>query len=308
MGSSITVRVLDKTTGERLHSPDVRLYRRGVPGETFAEPNGDGSFSFAGLDEGEYSLGIYDANYPSLYENVTLAHGDSKVLELGLTPGGFLTGQILDEEGHPPQRCHFTLLKAGERRGKSGYINDSGDRVVAEDGQFRSPALYPAKYFLRIAGILRKPTVTDPSKPSPSVIERCFDFVYPNAYHLSGATGFDITSGEESGPLQVRIPRPVRYTVRGRIIGNLPEKHERISVMFARDIGAIEPVGGTGGHALHEDGTFEDTVLPGRYIVEVCEFAQPEPNGRTHGLRKFGNITIDVTDADLDGIEIPISW
>ena len=39
MGRSVTVHVLDQTTGEHLTPPDVMLYRIGVPGETRAESN-----------------------------------------------------------------------------------------------------------------------------------------------------------------------------------------------------------------------------------------------------------------------------
>jgi hypothetical protein len=51
-----------------------------------------------------------------------------------LTPGGFLSGQVLDEEGQPPERCWFTLLGSGARGGKSGYRDDPGDHRASEDG------------------------------------------------------------------------------------------------------------------------------------------------------------------------------
>ena len=307
MSRSVTVHVLDQTTGERLTPPDVMLYRIGVLGEIRAESNEDGSFSFTDLSHGEYSLAVYDPHYAPLYEHFALMPEDSKVLELHLTPGGFLSGQVLDEDGQPPKRCWFTLLRSGTRGGKSGYIDDSGDHQVSEDGKFCSPPLCPARYFLRMAGFLRKPAVVDPSEEPPSILKRYFDFLYPNAYDLADAMGFDIAAGEVISGLQVRIPRPVRHTVRGKVIGDLPEQRAHISVMFAREIGTIDPVGGASGPTVQADGTFEYAALPGRYSIEVCEFLPPEPDDRTRMLRRFGKATINVAEADLDGVEIQIS-
>jgi hypothetical protein len=307
MGRSVTVHVLDQTTGERLTPPDVMLYRIGVPGENRAESNKDGSFSFTDLSQGEYSLAVYDPRYAPLYEHFALMPEDSKVLELHLTPGGFLSGQVLDEEGRTPERCWFTLLRSGARQGKSGYIDDSGDHQVSKDGKFCSPPLRPARYFLRLAGLLRRPAVVDPSEEPPSIEKRYFDFLYPNAHDLADAIGFDIAIGEVISGLEVRIPRPIPHTVRGKVIGDLPEQHARISVMFAREIGTIDPVGGASGSTVQADGTFECAALPGRYSIEVCEFSPPEPDGRTRMLRRFGKAKINVPEADLNGVEVQIS-
>jgi hypothetical protein len=306
MGRSVTIHVLDQTTGARLTPPEVMLYRIGVPGESRAEANEDGSFSFTDLSQGEYSLAVHAPHYAPLYEHFALMAEDSKVLEFHLTPGGFLSGQVLDEEAQPPERCWFTLLRSGARRGKSGYIDDSGDHQVSKDGQFCSPPLHPARYFLRVAGLLRKPAVADPSEEPPSIEKRYFDFLYPDAHDLADAIGFDIAVGEVISGLQVRVPRPVPHTVHGKLIGDLPEQRARISVMFAREIGMIDPVGGASGSPVQVDGTFECVALPGRYSIEVCEFSPPEPDGRTRMLRRFGKATINVPEADLDGVEIQI--
>ena len=58
---------------------------------------------------------------------------------------------------------------------------------------------------------------------------------------------------------------------------------------------------------MQADGTFEYSALPGHYSVELCEFSSPEIHGRTRLLRRMGKTTINVTEADLDGIEIQIS-
>ena len=158
MNQSVNGCVVDETTGEPLTSPDVRLYRIGVAGETCTVLNEHGCFSFSDLLEGEYSLAFYDQNFVPRYERLTLAQGRiMPSLRIALRPGGLLSGRILDDKQQPPERCWFTLNQAGERRGEPGYISDSGDHKVSDDGTFCSPPLSPARYFLRFAGILRKP-------------------------------------------------------------------------------------------------------------------------------------------------------
>jgi len=132
-----------------------------------------------------------------------------------------------------------------------------------------------------MAGLLSKSALVDRPEESRSIEKRYFDFLYPNAHDLGDAIWFDIATGEAISGLHVHIPRPSLHTIRGRVIGALPEQHG--------------------------DGTFEHVALPGRYSIEVCEFSPPEPDGRTRMLRRFGKATINVAEADLDGVEIQIS-
>ncbi len=149
------------------------------------------------MPEGEYSLAFYDRNYVPRYERLTLAQSQTlNSLHIALRPGGFLSGKMLDEEQRPPERFRFSLIRVGERRCESGYICDSGDHEVFDDGSFCSPPLRPARYFLRFAGILQKPADAVPTEPRQfGAQQRIFDFMHPDAQDISGATGFDVQLG-----------------------------------------------------------------------------------------------------------------
>jgi hypothetical protein len=308
MNQSVSGCVVDETTGEPLTSPDVRLYRIGVPGTNITVLDEHGCFSFADLSAGDYTLTFYDSEYVPRYERLTLVGGEPlDALQISLKPGAFLSGRILDEKHMPPWRCWFTLIRAGERGGKSGYISDSGDHRVTDDGTFRSPPLGPDRYFLRFAGILREPAAVDPSEPRPLVLQkRVFDFLYPDAQDLSDATGFDVQAGQTISSLQIQIPCPVWYAVRGKVTGDLPTERTRINVVFSRTMGTIDGVGGGAGALVEKDGTFESQVQSGVYSLDVCEFSPPEPDGRTRMLRKLATANIRVTTGDLYGVEIQI--
>ena len=215
MNQSVNGCVVDETTGEPLTSPDVRLYRIGVAGETCTVLNEHGCFSFSDLPEGEYSLAFYDQKFVPRYERLTLAQGRiMPSLRIALRPGGLLSGRILDDKQQPPERCWFTLIRAGERRGEPGYISDSGDHKVSHDGTFCSPPSL-LRYFLRFAGILRKPADGFPNEPRHLAMQqRIFDFLYPDAQDVSDATGFDVELGQTVSGSDYRFPLQSVYRSR----------------------------------------------------------------------------------------------
>ena len=199
----------------------------------------------------------------------------------------------------------FTLLRAGEREGRSGYVNDSGDHRVSEDGTFCSPPLLPTKYLLRFAGILCKPIVEDPSNPPHLLMQRhLFDFLYSNAHDVAGATGFDVQAGQKISGLQMRIPRPVWHTVRGKVMGDLPRERERenICAMFTRDIGTIDGGEGASEASVQPDGIYGAVGLLFRRGLRVHATRAHRPHVRA--LRRFGTATITVADDDLSSVEI----
>jgi hypothetical protein len=53
--------------------------------------------------------------------------------------------------------------------------------------------------------------------------QRIFDFLYPNAKEVEEAYPFNLGTGQTLAVLEIRIPRPVWRTVRGKVTGVLPE-------------------------------------------------------------------------------------
>jgi hypothetical protein len=308
MDGSISGCLKDAVTDETLLSPRLSLTRHGVLGESFAQVDERGQFIFRALPAGSYCMGAHDNHYAPLYHRLTLEQDQSvENLEISLTPGAFLKGRILDEDGYPPHRCHFTLIRAGNRGERLGYISDSGDHEIAQDGLFASPPLHPGRYFLRFAGILRKPSESDPSQPVHGVMqERIFDFLCPNALEIEEAHPFDLQTGQTMTGLEIRIPRPIWRTVRGKVTGALPEGLANVYVHFVRDVGMLDDFGG-GGPPVKADGTFEGQAQPGRYRLSVWEMAPPQPNGHTRGTQQFESVEVTVGDRNLDGLEIHVS-
>jgi hypothetical protein len=175
---------------------------------------------FEDYPPGKYSFGVHDDRYARLCRNLVLEEGESvENFEFRLTPGAFIKGQVLDEDANPPLRCHFSLIRAGDRNGRSGYISDSGVHKVEEDGRFSSPPLHPGRYFLRFAGLLKQPSDPAPQSTHSAMQQRIFDFLYPNTQDVRDAAPFDVQTGEIMTGLELRIPRPIWWKVRGRLTG-----------------------------------------------------------------------------------------
>lgn len=308
MDNSVIVRLTDLSTGATVVSADVRVHPVGTPGERCALNRQDGEYWFNDLPEGDYSLAVHSPHHVAFYERFTQSSEVRNVMAVQLSPAGFLSGRILDERGEAPERCWFTLIREGERGGRSGYVSDSGDHEVADDGGFCSPPLRSSRYFLRFAGLLRKPASTGAADQPDSPLDRYFDFLYPNADVLAGAEGFDVGAGETRSGLQLQIPRITTYTIRGKVIGDLPGDRAKTSVMFRRDFGTIvDEVGGGSGVPVQPDGSFEDKKHPGIYTAEIMEFSAPNQDGRVHLVRQLGKVKLDLTQGDLDDVEIYVS-
>lgn len=308
MDCAITGRVIENATGAALTTARLALHRIGVVGETSTVLDEDGRFSFSSLCAGEYSLSAYSDDFVYWHQSLTLGEGQNvDNLQVALIRGGRILGQLLDEDGRPPQQGLLTLLRQGERNGRSGLINISGDHQAGKNGRFQSPPLSSGLYFLRFAGILQKPANTAMSAKDHGLTpDRVFDFLYPDAHEVSGALGVAVED-EQTMDIQVRIPRPIRYRVRGRVQGALPEDRKYISIQFRRELGTLDPIGWAGGAVIQPDGRFEGLEQPGRYRAEICQFAPPESSGRTHLLQSFGSATFTVGFGDLSGVEIQVN-
>ena len=308
MKGTIAGQVIEKASGNPLNTSRLALHRIGIVGETATAVDEDGRFSFSSLDAGEYSLSAYDDNLVYWHQRLSVEDGQSiKDLQVALSRGGRIAGRLLDELGRPPRQGLLTLLCQGERHGRFGLINVSGDHKAAVDGRFQTPPLASGTYLLRFAGILQPlPNLETHSQKQGLTPDRIFDFLYPNAHDVTGAANVTVEEVQTIPDLEVRILRPTRYRVEGRVVGILPSERDHISIQFRRDFGTLDPVGWAGGARIQSDGRFEGLEQPGRYTAEVCQFCPPEPNGRTYLIQSFGSTTFTVGSEDLFGVEIRV--
>lgn len=102
------------------------------------------------------------------------------------------------------------------------------------------------------------------------------------------------------------IPRPIWRTVKGKVIGALPENWVNICVMFTRDLGMIDDLG-CGGPRIQADGTFETYAQPGCHRLAVWEMTPTPQPGHTRMTRELAFGEVKVRTRDVDGFEIQLS-
>jgi hypothetical protein len=156
-------------------------------------------------------------------------------------PNAFLSDKLVDEDGHAPRTACFTVVTEGDLHGRRGFVRIGSDYEVNADGSFTSPLLYSGRYFLRFFGLLHRASSPSTSKDDPQ--HRVFDFIYPNAVNVSEALPFDLQADAKTNSV-FEIPKPVWFRVNGRVTGNLPSQHQRGGILFQRDMGILDGVGG----------------------------------------------------------------
>ena len=217
-------------------------------------------------------------------------------------PDAFLSGKLVDGDGRPPRTACFTVVTEGNFHGQRGFIKVQGDHMFHPDGTFASPPLSPGKYFLRFFGLLQGEPESGGDKADMQ--RRVFDFIYPNAVSVSEAAPFDLRAGETMNSV-FDVPDPTWFSVAGRVKGSLPiADRSHISIMFQRNMGILEGVGGSG-FRVETDGSFEGMLLRGSYVASLHEMTDPESDGYMRSLRQFGS-TEWVIEGDTLNLEIPI--
>ena len=78
---SISGRVTDVSTGNPLNAAIVTL----IPGANTIQTGIDGTFSFSGLEEGQYTVSVQKDGYQANRKNVTVVSGETTEIVVTLT-------------------------------------------------------------------------------------------------------------------------------------------------------------------------------------------------------------------------------
>ena len=218
-----------------------------------------------------------------------------------IVPDAFLAGKLVDENGLSPLTACYTIVTEGTLHGQSGFVKIRGDHQLAQDGTFLSPPLPPGKYFLRFFGMLNLPSSAPKEESSSAKQSRVFDFFYPSAEAISGASPFELRAGE-SVNLVIRVAKPTWFNISGRVVGNLPVERDQMVVMFQRNMGILEGVGGVG-FSIDAIGSFAGMLLGGSYSASIHQMTPPEPSGYTRSIQQFGSAVVNI-DADVQDLNL----
>jgi hypothetical protein len=74
-------------------------------------------------------------------------------------------------------------------------------------------------------------------------------------------------------------------------------------VIFQRDMGILEGVGGVG-FPIEVNGAFAAILLGGSYSASIHQMTRPGPNGYTRSIRPFGSAVVNINE-DVQDLELP---
>jgi protocatechuate 3,4-dioxygenase beta subunit len=145
--SSLAGKVVEDKTGKPV--PRAKLLLKGNSFARLVRTAPDGTYALKGVPPETYRLAVDEARHvPWVQPALALAPGESKKLDIALTPGASLAGKVVDENGTPVAAARGTLTRGGEN-GIAGLrrMLRAGAEITAfrtrPDGTFTASRLAP---------------------------------------------------------------------------------------------------------------------------------------------------------------------
>jgi hypothetical protein len=233
------------TTGEPLRKVSLSLRPNGRGGGNYSTTSAtDGSFRFASVDQGNYSLTGERTGY--VRETLSSPGGQTKVIEvvsekntsgieLKLTPQSVIAGHVFDEDGDPMQSVNVEVWRYTYPRGKR-QLTQAQNGSTNDLGEFRIPNLPPGRYFVSatarrsepLQGIFnagrggRNGRGQQAGGGRAGVVEAFEDYVttyYPNLTDATGASALDLVAGSEMRGIDIRLRKTRFHRVTGSVTG-----------------------------------------------------------------------------------------
>jgi len=220
----------------------------GVP-PTVTDANGH--FALRNLAPGTYFLVAQHPEFPLVTTGLAASHPltvtlmadeQQRGLVISLTPGGSITGRILNEEGKPAAGCHAQALQyAPGQTGSALY----GAHSATSDGrgEYRIPGLAKGHYYVAVQCADVMPAV-HPSAPAAALptTQRGSDGeapkqkyameFYPDSPDFASAARLMIEAGASVSGIDFHLRPTSTVTIRGRLTGDPEALRRNLHVML----------------------------------------------------------------------------
>ncbi|MDX2268962.1 MAG: carboxypeptidase-like regulatory domain-containing protein [Bryobacter sp.] len=295
--SQISGRVVNSVTGEGVGKALVRLTGRGIARSVMTAK--DGSFVFAKVAEGNYTLEPLKQNYFAKGSAMRVeVREEDKVegLVFGLEPGAVIAGRLLDEDGDPLEGVSVTGARRVYREGT--YVMESVWQGRTNDlGEFRLSGLKAGRYFIKAqAPSSMFSMLNEPYEASDGEYARVPSY-FPGVADLESARPIVVKPGQVVTGMDFSALRGKVYRVEGKFAlaesdGQLYATLDRIGMLkdtsgFPQPQTAIFP----GSGAFQFRG-----IQPGRYLLTVSSNTKA-------GLQ--GQVEVTVGGADVKDLDVP---
>jgi len=269
--ASVSGRVTDRATGQPVARMVVAVVGtdRKTAGEALTDA--DGRYEIAGLQPGEYAVGVshdehrstylrqwFDESAPSPVVGVpprfalALKAGDRRTdVDVALTRALAIEGAVLNPSGEPVTEVEVSLAAFG-----NGALSRVGPPIYTDDhGTYRIYGLMPGRY-----RVCARPSGDWFTGDLSGVVRTC----HPSTASESDASDVLLTSQDATG-VDIRLQRLGIRSVSGTVVDASGAPADRTAV-------SVTPVeeSGRGGGARTENGAFTVKGLaPGRYVISA---------------------------------------
>jgi carboxypeptidase family protein len=301
--------VLKSTTGEPIKKIAITINpASGGSQSSSAITDVNGHFLFSGLTPGRYVMSAGGNGYPYQVYGQKGRHGPPKLLELQpgqqvrdivfhVAPGGVITGTVYDEDGDPVVNAQVMAMRFATS-GKSQQVASMTGGQTNDLGEYRIYGLDPGQYFIAANG----PPPIQPNGQSDEVYLSTF---HPSTPDPSQSVAVQLRPGDEVTGVDVSLLRVHAARVDGRLLSGVDGKPVRNAYvsMMPRDTKFAGMPFNNYGAGVDDKGNFEvHGVPPGSYALMS---SWNDPNGTNKPY--FARATIEVADADVDGIQLILS-
>jgi 5-hydroxyisourate hydrolase-like protein (transthyretin family) len=333
--------VLRSGSGEPLSRVQVTLRR--IPDQQENEiprllTQDDGKFSFENLQPGQFELTVARNGYArQVYGQrtaggrgnlITLAEGQAlKGVTFRMVQGGVISGRVRDFRGEAVAGYQVFLMKSEYTEDGKRRLTDAAGTVTDDRGEYRLYWIPPGRYFLLASQFLKeKKDGLGPDVVPDQVFPATY---YPGVADLPRAVTIEVRPGAELGAMDIVLPQPAVYRIRGRVVdgstGRPPPQAEM--VLSPRSItGAV--VDDRKDYSTSYDsatGGFEvRNVVPGEYWLgafvyagkgESLASAEPPTLGAILGAKMFalmslpnaaGQVPVNIVTSDSNDVVLTL--
>lgn len=296
--------VIRTTADDRpLSRARVSVVSAALPEPRVAISGADGRYAITDLPAGSYIVSATRSGYaPQTYGQgraltgipVLLADGQQMAIDLPLTPGGFIAGRILDEDGSPFAGAEVEALISRFEDGADTLFSVSA-ALTDDRGEFRLFGLAPGSYYVSAADPAFRRVST------PKGVFRYSPTYHPGTTQADQAKTVTVTGTADAPRVEFRISLIPPARVDGQLLAYDSRQLLSGAIIMSPLEGEGVPMVPPEDPAIFPDGRFSfGGVVPGRYQIRARGVTDPL------GVALFAVFSLDVRGNDVSGVRMTL--
>jgi hypothetical protein len=281
----------------------VSVVSDALPEPRVAISGADGRYAITDLPAGSYIVSATRTGYaPQTYGQgrvitgipVVLADAQQATIDLPLTPGGFIVGRILDEDGTPFAGADVEALISRFEAGADTLFSVS-TAMTDDRGEFRLFGLAPGSYYVSAADPAFRRVST------PKGVFRYSPTYHPGTTQADQAKTVSVTGSGEAPRVEFRLSLVPPARVDGQLLTYDARQLISGAIIMSPLDGEGVPMIPPEEPAIYPDGRFSFRgVVPGRYQIRARGVTDPL------GAALFAVFSVDVRGIDVSGVRMTL--